>query len=549
MTVAIAYLLVPALPVLLAPLLFVPGGSRLLPVVPWVPATALLLVPFLGEIVEFPWLLLGARLGIDAGTLPLVLLAAFAWTLAGWHARETLPRERQVPFFFFWLLAWCGNLCVFLTLDAASFYAAYGMMTIAAYGLVVHNERPEDYRAGRVYLTMALLGEALLIAGLLLLGSEAGNVPLERGPELVALSSWSGLIAALMLAGFGVKMGLLGLHMWLPLAHPQAPVPASAILSGVILKAGLIGWIRFLPLGEPGFELIGSVMLVIGMATAFFGVGVGLAQQRAKSLLAYSSVSQMGLITVLISLALLDPGSAPLYIWLATLFALHHGVAKAALFIGVDLARLSPRTARWLLWLPAASLAGLPLTSGALAKSTWKSALPVPWGGLELWLLASSAATTVLMARFLWLVWPASAADAGRLPGWRPVMPWLSLAGASLVLPWAYALATDASLAGVAMQFGYLRDTTVPVMGGVVVAAVGAWFLRRRSIPRIPEGDLLALLPAVPRIPRLPALRARTLGWQPHLARIEARMTALTPALLLGAVLLGGAIVVSLVLP
>jgi formate hydrogenlyase subunit 3/multisubunit Na+/H+ antiporter MnhD subunit len=51
----------------------------------------------------------------------------------------------------------------------------------------------------------------------------------------------------LLLAGFAVKLGILPLHLWLPLAHPVAPVPASAILSGVIVKAGLIGWLRFVP--------------------------------------------------------------------------------------------------------------------------------------------------------------------------------------------------------------------------------------------------------------------------------------------------------------
>jgi formate hydrogenlyase subunit 3/multisubunit Na+/H+ antiporter MnhD subunit len=279
------YLLIPALPMLMAPALFLPGlGRRLLPLAPWVPTLTLLLLPYQGAVFELPWLLLGARLGMDAYGLPLMLLAITAWTLAGWHARRTLPAERQPAFFLFWLLTWCGNSCVFLTLDAASFYAAYALMTFSAYGLVVHLGRPEDFRAGRVYLTMAVLGEALLIGGLLLLAAEVGNAPLELAPQLVADALRGPWIAALMLAGFGVKMGLVGLHMWLPLAHPQAPVPASAVLSGVIIKAGLMGWLRFLPLGSEAYAWLGYGPVAGRRAEPPLSMArqLGLAQQQGQ---------------------------------------------------------------------------------------------------------------------------------------------------------------------------------------------------------------------------------------------------------------------------
>jgi formate hydrogenlyase subunit 3/multisubunit Na+/H+ antiporter MnhD subunit len=182
MNAALMFFAIPVLPVLLAPLLLAqwPRALRvLLPIAPWVPATALLLLPHRGEVVELPWLLLGARLGIDDVALPLLLLATIAWTLAGWHARRTLAPDGQGRFFGFWLLTWCGNLSVFITLDGASFYAAYAMMTFSAYGLVVHLGRPEDYRAGRVYITLAVIGEALLMAGLFLTAVDVGNPDLE----------------------------------------------------------------------------------------------------------------------------------------------------------------------------------------------------------------------------------------------------------------------------------------------------------------------------------------------------------------------------------
>jgi formate hydrogenlyase subunit 3/multisubunit Na+/H+ antiporter MnhD subunit len=537
MIAAVLFVAVPLLPAVLAPLLFLRAGRHLLPLVPWIPAAGLVLLPLRDRVIELPWLLLGARLGIDATALPLLLLAIIAWTIAGWHARRTIAIAEQGRFFFFWLMTWCGNFCVFLTLDGASFYAAYALMTVAAYGLIVHRRRPEDYRAGRVYLTMALIGEGLLIAALFLLAVEAGNPALEAGPELVAATSRPHLIAVLMLTGFGIKMGLAGLHMWLPLAHPQAPVPASAVLSGVMLKAGLIGWLRFLPLGQEDFEILGLVMLLAGLVTVFFGTAVGLAQRRIKGLLAYSSVSQMGLVAAIVALALLHPDQAVTYVGLATLFALHHGLAKSALFLGVDLIATSPLLARRLLWIPAASLAGLPLTSGALAKAAWKSALPFDLAAISPWLMASSVLTTLLMARFLVLAWP-----RGSGAGWRPARPWLAMLAASLVVPWVYTIAAAPVLIRVPFQPVYLIETLAPVLAGTALALLAAWLWKGRAIPYISEGDVLALLPQRPAALRMPPWQPWRPRWQPPLARLENVLGSLTPALLLGALLLGAAV-------
>ena len=89
-------------------------------------------------------------------------------------------------------------------------------------------------------------------------------------------------------------MGLVPLHVWLPLAHPAAPMPASAVLSGAIIKAGVIGLIRFLPF-DGALPDWGAVLTAVGLLTAFYGVAVGITQANPKTVLAYSSVSQMGL--------------------------------------------------------------------------------------------------------------------------------------------------------------------------------------------------------------------------------------------------------------
>jgi len=490
---------VPLLPVCLAVGVHLSATARA--AAPWAPLSGLVLVPLAGETVTLPWLLLEARVGLTDTFLPLLLLATVAWTIAGWHARRTLAETEQGRFWFFWLVTWCGNLCVFLTRDAASFYAAYAMMTFAAWGLIVHQRRPADFHAGRVYIAMALLGESLILGGLFILGAEFGNMALDDTARHMAASAHGNLAVWLFTAGFGVKMGLAGLHMWLPLAHPQAPVPASAVLSGVILKAGLAGWLVFLPLGVEGHALVGTVLAGAGMFTALYGVVAGIGQARAKTVLAYSSLSQMGLVTIPVGLGLAYPEHAAILTTVAVLFAVHHGLAKTALFLGVDVVARAPAIGRTLLWLPAASLAGLPLTSGAVAKVTLKAELPAAaatW--LQPLLLVSSLATTLLLARFLWLAWP-------REPGHGPVslaLPWSLLIALGVVLPWLLAGAADGGWLQRPFAASYLLETLLPVVAGSAAALIAVRRWRHVRLPRIPEGDIIALLQYLPATVRLP---------------------------------------------
>ncbi|NJN47745.1 MAG: hypothetical protein HC808_16135, partial [Candidatus Competibacteraceae bacterium] len=168
-----------------------------------------------------------------------------------------------------------GNLGLVLAFDAVSFYLFFALMSFAAYGLIVHDGSAEARRAGRVYLTMAVIGEACLLSALLLIGSQAGNVDLRAwGPQLADAPTREWIIA-LILAGFAIKMGAVPLHIWLPLAHPCAPTPASAVLSGIIIKAGLVGWLRFLPIGDLAMPDWGTLCLAVGMGISFLWRGCG----------------------------------------------------------------------------------------------------------------------------------------------------------------------------------------------------------------------------------------------------------------------------------
>eukprot|EP01035_Chromulina_nebulosa_P057631 gene57631-78962_t len=123
-----------------------------------------------------------------------------------------------------------GNLGLVLAQDAASFYVFFALMSFASYGLVVHSRTPEALHAGRVYLALVVLGELALFAAIALAWQAAGSLNFaDIGPAL-AVSPWRDAVIGLTLVGFGIKVGALPLHVWLPLAHPVAPTPASAVL-------------------------------------------------------------------------------------------------------------------------------------------------------------------------------------------------------------------------------------------------------------------------------------------------------------------------------
>jgi multicomponent Na+:H+ antiporter subunit A len=159
----------------------------------------------------------------------------------------------------------------------------------------------------------------------------------------------------------------------MPLAYTAAPIPAAAVLSGAGVKAGVIGFIRFLPL-EVAMPQWGETLAAAGLFSAFYGVAVGITQRNPKTVLAYSSISQMGLLAAALGMGL-AAGDAGAGLG-ASFSAAHHVLVKGGLFLAIGLAALAGARLAPVL-IPAAVLAlglgGLPLTGGALAKLAVKA--------------------------------------------------------------------------------------------------------------------------------------------------------------------------------
>jgi len=236
------------------------------------------------------------------------LLSSFVWLLATIFSLSYMTHEKQRNrYYTFYLLTLGGCLGVFLTADLFSLFIFFELMSVASYLLVVHNQSEEAIEAGRLYIFLGVFGGLCLLASTILLYWYTGSVLMEpRLEELIVLPARI-LILVLLIVGFGIKAGMVPLHIWLPKAHPVAPAPASALLSGIMIKTGAYGIIRvltviFTPAGEESktlwafTEQVGYIVIWFGIATMFTASVMALFQLNAKRILAYSSVSQMGYI-------------------------------------------------------------------------------------------------------------------------------------------------------------------------------------------------------------------------------------------------------------
>jgi formate hydrogenlyase subunit 3/multisubunit Na+/H+ antiporter MnhD subunit len=483
------------LPVLLA-LAMIPAHTRrpALALAPLAPLPALGLALFRADSgAELPGVLLGMSLGLDGTTRVFLLFTAALWTAAGIYARSylggALNRHR---FFGFFLVTMTGNLGLILARDIASFYLFFVLMSFMAYGLIVYDATSKARRAANVYLVMTIIGEAFVLPAVLVSASVTGTNVLAEVPAAVAGSPARDTVVALALTGFGVKAGAVLLHLWLPLAHPAAPTPASAVLSGTMIKAGLLGWMLFLPTGEAGLPGWGTAIMLLGLAAVFYGVLVGVTQSDPKTVLAYSSISQMGLMTLALGVGLAVPDAWPLALAAILVYATHHALVKGALFLGVGVAQkaAAPLPRRLVfagLVFAALAIAGAPLTSGASAKETLKDALyasaTLGPGLLETLIQAGAVGTTVLLIRFL-RVMSLQEAETGKSPPPGMWLPWaLVVAGvAAVVFLLPEPVAATLSLSAL-----------WPVALGIALAAATVALVRRGALrsPQVPEGDLL----------------------------------------------------------
>lgn len=232
------------------------------------------------------------------------------------------------------LLLMFGSLAGIATAQGlGGFFVFWELMTLSSYALVAWEDTDKAHAAAKKYFIMCAAAAAVMLPGLLLFQHWYGSLELSALAAAVTPSSAVPLLAALLLVlvGCGVKAGLFPGHSWLPDAHPAAPSSISAPLSGVLTKAGVFGIFQvFLVIGGVGAlnaPAAGWLLTALGAATMLYGEIMALRQQDLKRLLAYSTMGQVGEITMTLGLCT----------WLAAagalMHVLNHAVMKDLLFL------------------------------------------------------------------------------------------------------------------------------------------------------------------------------------------------------------------------
>ena len=236
----------------------------------------------------------------------------------------------------------CAVEFVFVAADVIGFLFAWELMTLATAALVAteHESRPTR-RAAYLFLVMSHVGTGALMAAFFTLVAHAHSLSFST---LLAGGLVSGplrdAIFLLFFLGFGVKAGVIPLHVWLPDAHPAAPSNISALMSGVLIKTGIYGIVRFAAfgLGTPTLAW-GVLVLVVGITSAVLGVLYALMQHDLKRLLAYHSIENIGIILIGLGAGMMAvsagyPALASIGIAAGLYHVLNHAVFKGLLFLG-----------------------------------------------------------------------------------------------------------------------------------------------------------------------------------------------------------------------
>ena len=463
--------------------------------------------------------------------LALSLLAASVSIYSLGYIAHSAARRSPGLFCFFLNLLLLSLTLVFTASNVLFFLIVWELMAVAAYFLVVFDhESAEARKGGLLYFLMSRAGTGTLLVGFLLLATAADSLEFsalhDAGQQL---SPALGATAFLLLfLGFGVKAGIIPLHIWLPAAHPVAPSNISALMSGIVIKAGIYGMARvFFDFYGTLSVWAGMTVLVIGVVSALLGVLYALMEHDLKRLLAYHSIENIGIILMGFGSALLfrsfgHPQLAALALIAGLFHTLNHAVFKCLLFLGAGgvlhathtrnmeelggLIRRMPSTALYFL-IGAIAISGLPPLNGFVSEwftyqallagfgaTPTLTRLAFPVAGALLALTAALAAACFVKAfgiTFLALPRSEAAERAREVPvSMRSAMAILAVTcvvlglGAAWFLPVfdpittrAFGIAASKDLAanGLILTAGSLRSGSVsPAMIAVLLIGLGA---------------------------------------------------------------------------
>lgn len=418
-------------PLLAAPLIVLLRGGR----IGWLIATAaswmalaIALALFMkvqgGGVISYaignwppPW---GIEYRVDAlNTYVLVLvslIAAVVLPYARTSIAAEIPSDRHYLLYTMFVLCLTGLLGMAITGDAFNIFVFLEISSLSAYVLIALGRDRRALHAAFQYLIMGTIGATFYIIGVGLLYLMTGTLNLaDMAARLVTVQETRPLLAALafITVGLSLKIALFPLHMWLPNAYAGAPSAVTAFIAGTATKVSVYVLLRFVfgVFGArfvlPELPLL-DVLMILSAAAMITASLVALFERDLKRLLAYSSVAQIGYITLGLGLANANGLTASM------LHLFNHGIAKAALFMlagGIvlrlgssrldalaGLAQRMPVTCFGVV-VAGLSLVGVPGTAGFITK--WHLVLAALQAG-HWWVVVVIACSSLLAAAYVW---------------------------------------------------------------------------------------------------------------------------------------------------
>nr|YP_009255970.1 NADH dehydrogenase subunit 4 [Datnioides microlepis]ANF05028.1 NADH dehydrogenase subunit 4 [Datnioides microlepis]WCI20714.1 NADH dehydrogenase subunit 4 [Datnioides undecimradiatus] len=294
---------------------------------------ALMSLTWLKNASETGWTLLNPLMAVDPLSTPLLVLTCWLlplMILASQNHTSTEPINRQRTF-----IVLLSSLLIFLILafsatEIIMFYIMFEATLIPTLFLITRwGNQAERLNAGTYFLFYTLAGSLPLLVALLLLQNSTGTLSLltlQYSTHIPLVSYADKLWWAGCLMAFLVKMPLYGVHLWLPKAHVEAPIAGSMVLAAVLLKLGGYGMMRVLPMLEPLTKELSYPFIIFALWGVVMTGSICLRQTDLKSLIAYSSVSHMGLVAggILIQ--------TPWGLTGALILMIAHGLTSSALF-------------------------------------------------------------------------------------------------------------------------------------------------------------------------------------------------------------------------
>lgn len=271
-------------------------------------------------------------LGIDGISVLFILLSTLITILCvtiSWNSVKSKVKE----FFIALLLMEGAMIGVFSSLDFFLFYLFWEAMLIPMYLLIGVWGGPNRVYAAIKFFLFTLVGSVLMLVGIIVLYFYAGQtfdiMALMKKTYPYQMQLW---LFWAFFAAFAVKVPMFPVHTWLPDAHTEAPTAGSVILAAVLIKMGAYGFLRFsLPLFPEASRAMAVPMMILSVIAIIYGAVVCLAQSDLKRLIAYSSVSHMGFVTLgifALNIQGLEGG---------ILQMINHGIVTGALFLSVGI--------------------------------------------------------------------------------------------------------------------------------------------------------------------------------------------------------------------